>query len=212
MKKSVEKRHLFQRVILAGTLEATWVKGRPSFLWVCVCVGVGVGVCVCVCACKIHQFGRHIPVYLTYVKFLPLPSAIGPRKGHPNNFDFINLWTASLWEFCNQTMKKKLCRKQWKERAKITLSKWCPFSKGIFRWSTTVKGHPSGAPQPGCPRVCPPWAHRSYATELQRVDTTPSPFAKLWLHDNDVLNTIWSSFLEPLLGLHEITWDHKLSN
>ena len=42
--------------------------------------------------------------------------------------------------------KKKLCWKQWKGRAKITLSKWCPYSKGNFRRSTSVKGHPSGAP------------------------------------------------------------------
>ena len=26
-------------------------------------------------------------------------------------------------------------------------------------------------PKPGCPRVCPPWAHRSYATERTPYDT-----------------------------------------
>ena len=57
---------------------------------------------------KIHPFGRHIPMYLTYVKFLPLGTCI--KKGHPNISDFINLWHASLWEFRNRTMKKVLER------------------------------------------------------------------------------------------------------
>ena len=48
--------------------------------------------------------------------------------------------------------------------AKIIFSRWCPYSKGNFRWSTRVKGTLWVPPQPGCPRVCPPWAHRSYAT------------------------------------------------
>ena len=42
MKTSVGKGHLFQRVIIAGTV--TWVKGHPSFVWGCVWVCVGVGV------------------------------------------------------------------------------------------------------------------------------------------------------------------------
>ena len=140
-KKSVEKRHLFQRVILAGTLEATWVKGHPRFLC---------GRCVC----KIHQFGRHIPVYLTYVKFLPLPSAIGPSWRGTQIVLISSIYGLQRYEnFATKLWKKKLCRKQWKGRAKITLSKWCPYSKGIFRWSTTVKRHPKV--QAGFPTLSP---------------------------------------------------------
>ena len=56
--------------------------------------------------------------------------------------------------------------------AKIGFSRWCPYSKGNLRWSTRVKGTLRVPPQPGCPRVCPPWAHRSYATVI--VCTKPA--------------------------------------
>ena len=50
--------------------------------------------------------------------------------------------------------------------AKITFSRWCPYSKGraILGGALEWKGTLRVPPQPGCPRVCPPWAHRSYAT------------------------------------------------
>ena len=64
--KSVEKGHLFKRVIVAGTIDwrGTLQVGVCVGVGVCVCVGGWGGgggcVCVCVCVCDIHQFGRLI--------------------------------------------------------------------------------------------------------------------------------------------------------
>ena len=62
--------------------------------------------------------------------------------------------------FLNQTMKKVL------ERAvlKLPFQDGVPIQRailgGVLEWKGTLR-----VPlQPGCPRVCPPWAHRSYAT------------------------------------------------
>ena len=57
--------------------------------------------------CKIHQIGRHIPVYLIYKKY-PLRPWL---KRHPNNSDFINFgmhrrpnryenFATKLWKKC----------------------------------------------------------------------------------------------------------------
>ena len=62
-----------------------------------------------------------------------------------------------IWEFCNQTMEKKC----WKgvPFGKLNLS-WNTRVKGTLDWRGTLRV----PPQPGCPWVCPPWTHRSYAT------------------------------------------------
>ena len=41
---------------------------------------------------------------------------------------------------------------------------------GALEWKGTLRV-PS---QPGCPRVCPPWAHRCYATLREGGNYTPS--------------------------------------
>ena len=38
---------------------------------------------------------------------------------------------------------------------KLPFSRWCPYSKGNFRWSTRVKGHPAGAPSARVPAGLP---------------------------------------------------------
>ena len=38
---------------------------------------------------------------------------------------------------------------------KLPFSRWCPFSKVSFRWSTRVKGHPAGAPSARVPAGLP---------------------------------------------------------
>ena len=69
-------------------------------------------------------------------------------KGHPNNSDFIHYY---------ENFATKLYKKCWKG---------APFWKDNLSWNIRVKGTLRVPPQPGCPRVCPPWAHRSYATEI----------------------------------------------
>ena len=63
--------------------------------------------------------------------------------------------------FCNQTMKKVL------ERAvlKLPFQDGAPIQRAILCGPLEWKGTLRMLPQLGCPRVCPPWAHRSYATE-----------------------------------------------
>ena len=80
------------------------------------------------------------------------PPPLDSLKGHPNNFDFINLWNASLWEFRNQTMEK--C---WKG---------APLWKGNISWNAWVKRHPAGAPSARVPAGLPTLSpNRSYATD-----------------------------------------------
>ena len=64
--------------------------------------------------------------------------------------------------FCNQTMKKVL------ERAvlKLPFQDGAPLQMAILVGALVWKGTLRVPPQPGCPRVCPPWAHRSYATDV----------------------------------------------
>ena len=91
-------------------------------------------------------------------------------EGHPNNSDFINLWNASLWEFRNQTMKNVLERGIFLKGYSVILSR-------TLEWKGTLRV----PPQPGCQRVCPPWAHRSYATvhDPFNYSRTILPFRRL---------------------------------
>ena len=68
--------------------------------------------------------------------------------------------TGSLLLFCNQTMKKVL------ERAvlKLPFQDGEPVQRAILGGALEWKGTLRVPPQPGCPRVCPPWDYRSYAT------------------------------------------------
>ena len=61
--------------------------------------------CLQIFLCKIHPFGRHISVYLMWEVPPPPALVVGVPKS-----DFIYLWNASLWEFCNQTVEKVLER------------------------------------------------------------------------------------------------------
>ena len=63
--------------------------------------GVKMGPMLTDFVCKIHPFGWHIPVYLTYVKFLPLGPLSSSCRGTQIILNFINLWNASLREFRN---------------------------------------------------------------------------------------------------------------
>ena len=105
----------------------------------------GWGVCVqCVWGdgsggvCKIHQFGWHIPVYLTYVKFHPLPLPIGPSRPSCRGTQILISLTPEyiVMRILQPNNKKKSVGKGY---AEITLSKWCPYSKGNFKWKCGVE-------------------------------------------------------------------------
>ena len=82
---------------------------------------------------------------------IPQPPPLHPLKGHPNNFAILSIYGMHRYENFAQTMGK--C---WKG---------APLWKSNISWNAWVKGHSRVPPQPGCPRVCLPWAHRSYATD-----------------------------------------------
>ena len=92
------------------------------------------------------------------------PPPIGPSyRGTQIILISSNLWNASLWEFCC-FFEPNYEKSVWNGYAKITFSRWFPIQREILGGALEWKGTLWVPPQPGCPRVCPPWAHRSYAT------------------------------------------------
>ena len=74
------------------------------------------------------------------------PPPIGPScRGTQISLISSNLWNASLWEFCC-FFEPNYEKSVGKGCAKITFSRWCPYSKGNFRWRTRVKREPCGCP------------------------------------------------------------------
>ena len=142
-------------------------------LFLCVCR-------VCVCDISTNLGGKRVGLILSGTfewrgtlavcdSVVP-PPPIGPScRGTQIILISSNLWNASLSEFCccfcNQTMKKVL------ERAvlKLPFQDGAPIQRSILGGALEWKGTLRVPPQPGCPRVCPPWAHRSYATEYGPV-------------------------------------------
>ena len=110
------------------------------------------------------------------------PSPIGPScRGTQIILISSNLWNASLWEFCcffffflQPNYEKVL------ERAvlKFPFHNGAPIQRAILGGALEWKGTLRVPPQPGCPRVCPPWAHRSYAT----VQGGPVKLDSMWQH------------------------------
>ena len=66
------------------------------------------------------------------------------------------------------------------ERAvlKLPFSRWCPFQRAVLGGALEWRGTLWVPPQLGCPRVCPPWAHRSYATAQWRNFPRGCPWAR----------------------------------
>ena len=81
-----------------------------------------------------------------------------------------------MHRFCNQTMKKVLERTV----LKLPFQDGAPIQRAILGGALEWKGTLRVPPQPGCPRVCPPWAHRSYATDLTK--RSPNPLGCLKNH------------------------------
>ena len=78
-----------------------------------------------------------------------------------------NLWNASLWEFCCffEPNYEKSVGKGCAEN-ELPFQDGAPVQRaildGALEWVDTLRvPH-----QPGCPQVYPPWAHRSYATDV----------------------------------------------
>ena len=86
----------------------------------------------------------------SYVKFPPPTQVVGPRG--TQMILISSVYGMHRYGNLATTLWKKCCR-------------GAPFWKGNLSWNTGVKSTLRVPPQPGCPRVCPPWAHRSYATD-----------------------------------------------
>ena len=70
------------------------------------------------------------------------------------------------------------------ERAvlKLPFQDGAPIQRAIIGGALEWKGTLRVPPQPGCPRVCPPWAHRSYTTGGRRRRRTPLCFWWWWCY------------------------------
>ena len=112
------------------------VEMRPMFTDLCVCV-------------KSTHLGGTFPYYsLHMLSYSPAPN---PLKGHPNN--------SAILSICEMHRYENFATKLWESVGKGHLYERV-ISAGTLEWGGTLLV----PPQPGCPRVCPPWAHRSYAT------------------------------------------------
>ena len=110
--------------------------------------------CLEIFLCKIHPFGGTSPYILhRALREVLLSPSVGPGCRGTQIILISSIYGMNRYEIMRILQPSYEKRKCWKG---------APIWKGIS-WNTR-KGHPTGAPHPGCPRVCPPWAHRSYAT------------------------------------------------
>ena len=101
--------------------------------------------------CEIHPFGWLIPAVL-------LQPSPGPScRGGTQIIIISSIYGMHRYE--------NFARKLWKNN----VGKWHLFERVILAGTLEWRGTLRVPPQPRCPRVCPPWAHRSYATETDSV-------------------------------------------
>ena len=123
---------------------------------------------------------------VTYVKFLPQPPRPSPRCRGTQIILISSFMECNVMRILQPNYEKK-CWKEaqapcwkgnlsWNTRARVPLHYSVPAKitllerhlvkrvilAGTLEWRSTLWV----PPLPGCPRVCPPWAHRSYATEI----------------------------------------------
>ena len=86
--------------------------------------------------------------------------------------------------------EKKLLEIIGKDVLKLPFQNGAPIQRAILGGALEWKGTLRVPPQPGCPRVCPPWAHRSYATDdppfgiYKKVMTPPPHMPLSWSYLN----------------------------
>ena len=101
---------------------------------------------------KSTHLGGTSPYYSLHMwSYSPSSPHPDPLKGHPNNFANLSIYGMHRYE--------NFATKLWESVGKGHLYERI-ISAGTLEWRGTLRV----PPQPGCPRVCPPWAHRSYAT------------------------------------------------
>ena len=117
---------------------------------------------------KFTHLGGTFPYYSLHMwSYSPRPPPpLDPLKGHPNISAILSIYGMHRYENFDTKLWESVGNGHLYERV---------ISAGTLEWRGTLRV----PPQPGCPRVCPPWAHRSYATD--RVTAMFGAFLT-WLH------------------------------